>query len=190
MKAISIVALALCIMTTGFACHRSRHKDLDSVYSVYACLRINGVPVIRQANGDLLKVHLTAEDKEEPLNALLSLKRSVKLGLSPGISGEWKPSLYLVGTLTDEWSIRPQSSKNDVSWEPHRILRLRGWFLVVPYQEYPQTPEWEQQVGSIHRTSLEPQDFDPPLDPSLIYHDDQRELFGVGVVPPSRPIIR
>lgn len=177
---ISCLAL-LCVALTS--CGRNNAADSPSVF---ACRVIYEDTVIETPQGEALTVELAESEGGSALKLLRALKPSLKIGLSPSGEPNLKPKLYVMGILTKELSKPPVAeSTSSVPWKPCPIFRLQGWFVTVPYMEYPQVPEYEPQPGPRERSALEASDFEPPIDPVLIHHDPKRNLFWLGTEPPA-----
>src|SRR5579862_9124356 len=72
-----------------------------------------------------------------------------------------------------------EPSSNSVEFE------LRGWFIKIPYIEYPDVPDWapDNIARRIKRTTLEPKDFKEPIDPRVIHYDKAHQIYWIGMNP-------
>lgn len=158
--------------------------------AAFVCRLIYEDAMIELPTGETLSVVLE-EGTANALKLLRTLKPSLQIGLSPSAESGMKPRLYLVGEITKRMSKPPAATAQPMPWKAQPIFRLDGWFVEVPYTEYPQVPEYEPQPGPRERKTLEATDFEPSINPMLIQHDQKRGLFWLGIEPPAtlpRPV--
>lgn len=183
MKPQQVLYFATAFCAAFVSCGEKRTLD-EHQSAVFACRLIYEDTIIELPTGEMLSVELE-EGATDALTLLRNLKPSLRIGLSPSGDRVIEPQLYLVGELTKRMSKPPTATKQPLPWEPLQVFRLDGWFIKVPYTEYPQVPEYEPQLGPRERKTLEATDFEPPINPILIHHDQRRGLFWLGIAPPA-----
>ena len=157
------------ITVTGSGCAKpTRKPDLptDTIYSPrnlygFQHHETTGVTSFIRVGGREQPIQFASDSSRQALDLLYGLRSDVFLPLTDG------KHLFVVGELSRTES-QTRGGANRANSEPFRAFRLRGWYIVVPFEQW-HGLEAAEQPRKITRTELRADDFDSSTLPGLFF---------------------
>ena len=172
----------------------SSHAAIGNAYAVgvYQLTGDDEGFSIRFPDGRRRAIVLTEQSDLVARNAMRVLRYSIFISTQKRqTANDFSSSpIFFVGRIGKVIAGKAGYEKNGVRYEPapRRIeFELRGWFIKVPFIEYPQVPDYEPYVAPRKRTTLEPKDFKESIDPRSIHYDKARRIYWIGLNPSAGP---
>jgi hypothetical protein len=159
-------------------------EELQKTFQVYNIVPADNDIEIVLPSGEKAPIHIEAGSSPEASDAIAVLKYSVYISTRDLASPpKGRSTIYFIGRITGELpSIKATKNTEGV---PKRLrFLLVGWYMEVPYIEYPQLPP--DQMGKwkpIVRHSLEATDFKKPSVFKNVHYDKEHRVYWVGINP-------
>lgn len=181
--------IAVILIAPDFASAQSKTENKTGGNSVRA-YRLTGNDEgfsIEFPDGKIQDIELSGKSDPVARNAMRVLKYEVFLATLRKPSPRWpdKSAIFMVGIIGEHVRDTPPTKTNMEGTFAHYMFELKGWFICVPYIDYPgaKLPDGPNMPLPRKRTTLEPGDFLEPIDPKIIHYDKAHKIYWIGMNP-------
>ena len=159
-------------------------KRNEATYNSYNIVPTDGNIEIVLPSGEKTPIHIEDNSNSLATKALASLRHSIYIS-SRNIASppDTKSTIYFVGRITG--TLPAIRARKNTEGTPERLkFELMGWYIGVPYYEYPQLPpDQDYKWKPIVRHTLEAKDFKDTSVARDVHYDAKHRIYWVGLNP-------